>query len=253
MDKEQIKGVIIENNPAILMKYKNAFNNEFDISTFHDTNSSLAHILENNLDIYFYIIRYNKNEKDVINTFIEKIKKINPQIRLVLTDILDDFDTNLYPNSLIFHKNTDTNVIVQAIQSEVNKISDEEANKKRRQYSRVNWPLNVIIAYKDKIRGTIDRNILSISGNGAYISSDTNIPDKGDMLGLTISFKDFKLFTEAKVVWINNEKQKPDLPKGFAVQFIDIGMASQKIIDQIIRDKLLQELLVEFKDENFSS
>ena len=109
-----------------------------------------------------------------------------------------------------------------------------------------------IIAYKDKIRGTIDRNILSISGNGAYISSDTNIPDKGDMLGLTISFKDFKLFTEAKVVWINNENQKPDLPKGFAVQFIDIGMASQKIIDQIIRDKLLQELLVELKDENFS-
>lgn len=250
MDKEQIKGVIIENNPAILLKYKNAFNNMFDISTFNDTNSSLAYIIENNLNIYFYIIKYSENEKDSINLFVEKIKQINPQIKLVLTDVFDDFDANIYPDALIFHKNTDASTIVQAIQAEISKMS--ENGKKRRQYSRVNWPLNVIIAYKDKIRGTIDRNILSISGNGAYISSDTNIPDKGDMLGLTISFKDFKLFTEAKVVWINNENQKPDLPKGFAVQFIDIGMASQKIIDQIIRDKLLQEILVELKDENFS-
>lgn len=251
MDKEQIKGVIIENNPSILMKYKSAFNNEFDISTFNDTNSSLAYILENNLNIYFYIIRYNEDEKDSINLFIEKVKRINPQIKLVLTDVLDGFDKNLYPYSLIFYKNTDASIIVDAIQTEISKMSDESIQK-RRQYSRVNWPLNVIIAYKDKIRGSIDRNILSISGNGAYISSDTNIPEKGDILGLTISFKDFKLFTEAKVVWINNEKEKPDLPKGFAVQFIDIGMASQKIIDQIIRDKLLQELLVELKDENFS-
>lgn len=251
MDKEQIKGVIIENNPSILMKYKNAFNNLYDISTFNDTSSSLGYIIENNLNIYFYIVRYNEEEKENINLFIDKIKQINPQIKLVITDVSDEFDINEYPYALIFHKNTDANVIVQSIQAEVSKISDD-GGKKRRQYSRVNWPLNVIIAYKDKIRGTIDRNILSISGNGAYISSDTNIPDKGDMLALTISFKDFKLFTEAKVVWINNENQKPDLPKGFAIQFIDIGMASQKIIDQIIRDKLLQDILVELKDENFS-
>ena len=251
MDKEQVKGVIIENNPSILTKYKNAFNNLFDISTFNDTSSSLGYIIENNLSIYFYIVRYNESEKDGINLFVEKVKKINPQIKLVMTDVPDSFDEAAYPYALIFHRNTDASVIVQSIQNEVSKLLDD-GSKKRRQYSRVNWPLNVIIAYKDKIRGTIDRNILSISGNGAYISSDTNIPDKGDMLGLTISFKDFKLFTEAKVVWINNENQKPDLPKGFAVQFIDIGMASQKIIDQIIRDKLLQELLVELKDENFS-
>ena len=251
MDKEQVKGVIIENNPSILTKYKNAFNNIFDISTFNDTSSSLGYILENNLNIYFYIIRYSESDKDSINLFVKKVQKINPQIKLVITDVSDSFDESEYPYALIFHRNTDASIIVQAVQNEVSKILDD-GNKKRRQYSRVNWPLNVIIAYKDKIRGTIDRNILSISGNGAYISSDTNIPDKGDMLGLTISFKDFKLFTEAKVVWINNDNQKPDLPKGFAVQFIDIGMASQKIIDQIIRDKLLQELLVELKDENFS-
>ncbi|WP_295161521.1 PilZ domain-containing protein [uncultured Brachyspira sp.] len=250
MNKEQMKGVIIENNPSVLMKYKNAFNNMYDISTFNDTSSSLPHIIENNLNIYFYIMKYNDHEKDSISLFIEKIKQINPQIKLVLTDVDEDFNSNLYDNALIFNKNTDISAIVNAIEIEISKISDD--GKKRRQYSRVNWPLNVIIAYKDKIRGTIDRNILSISGNGAYISSDTNIPEKGDMLGLTISFKDFKLLTEAKVVWINNENQKADLPKGFAVQFVDIGMASQKIIDQIIKDKLLQEILVELKDENFS-
>ena len=251
MNKEPAKGVIIENDHNILNKYKAAFNDSFDISSFNDTNSSLAYIIENNLNIYFYIIRYNENEKDTIKFFTDKIQKINPQIKLVLTDITDDFDSSSYSNILTFPKYADINSIAQTINNEISKSADDP--KRRRQYSRVNWPLNVIIKYKDKIRGTIDRNILSISGNGAYISSDTNIPEKGDMLGLTISFKDFKLFTEAKVVWINNDNQKPDLPKGFAVQFIDIGMASQKIIDQIIRDKLLQEILVEFKDENFSS
>lgn len=185
MNKEQMKGVIIENNPSVLMKYKNAFNNMYDISTFNDTSSSLPHIIENNLNIYFYIMKYNDHEKDSISLFIEKIKQINPQIKLVLTDVDEDFNSNLYDNALIFNKNTDISAIVNAIEIEISKISDD--GKKRRQYSRVNWPLNVIIAYKDKIRGTIDRNILSISGNGAYISSDTNIPEKGDMLGLTIS------------------------------------------------------------------
>ncbi len=33
---------------------------------------------------------------------------------------------------------------------------------------------------------------------------------------------------------------------------MDIAAAAQKIIDQIIRDKLLQEILIEYKDENFS-
>ena len=251
MDKEKIKGVIIENDVGILTKYKNAFGDEFDISVFNDANSSLAHIIENNLDIYFYIIRYKEEDKDAIKFFSDKINKINPQIKFVLTDTSDESIADEYPYSLVFVKNTDIGSIVHAIKSYISNAAD--SSSKRRQYSRVNWPLNVIIAYKDKIRGTIDRNILSISGNGAYISSDTNIPEKGDMLGLTISFKDFKLFTEAKVVWINNNKQKPDLPKGFAVQFIDIGMASQKIIDQIIRDKLLQEILLEYNDENFSS
>ena len=141
--------------------------------------------------------------------------------------------------------------------SHVNNVLLQHVNNndssQRRQYSRVNWPLNVIVSYKDKMRGTMERNILSISGNGAYIRSDINIPNKGDMLGLTISFKDFKLFTEAKVVFINNGTERPNFPKGFAVQFIDIGVASQKIIDQIIRDKLLQEILIEYEDENFSS
>ena len=199
---ENIKGVFIESDPSILEKYKNSFAESFNITIFNDTNSSLAYIIENNINIYFYIVRVTKSNEDSLKFFADKIKNI-------------------------------------------------EDNQKR-QYSRVNWPLHVIVSYKDKSKDSIDRNILSISGNGAYICSDINIPNKGDMLGLTISFKDFKLFTEAKVVWINDDNKKPDLPKGFAVQFIDIGLASQKIIDQIIRDKLLQEILIEYKEENFS-
>ena len=246
---ERIKGVLIESEPSILTKYKNPLRESFDITVFNDTNSSLAYIVENNLKIYFYVIRASKNNEDSVKFFADKIKEINPQIKLVIIESENHADDEKkYDNALIFPKQIDISHIVSSIKQYIENIGEG----KRRQYSRVNWPLHVIISYKDKSKNTIDRNILSISGNGAYISSDTSIPDKGDMLGLTISFKDFKLYTEAKVVWINDDNKKPDLPKGFAVQFIDIGPASQKIIDQIIRDKLLQEILIEYKEENFS-
>ena len=112
MDKEQIKGVIIENDVGILTKYKNALGDEFDISVFNDANSSLAYIIENNLDIYFYIMRYKDEDKDSIKFFSDKINKINPQIKLVLTDTLDEFNAEEYPNSLVFVINTDIGSIV---------------------------------------------------------------------------------------------------------------------------------------------
>ena len=246
---ERIKGVLIESEPSILKKYKNSLEESFDITVFNDTNSSLAYIIENNLNIYFYVIRAAKNNEDSVKFFADKIKNINPQIKLIIIESENSADDEKkYYNALIFPKQIDVSHIATSVKQYIENIGDN----RRRQYSRVNWPLHVIISYKDKSKNTIDRNILSISGNGAYISSDTSIPDKGDMLGLTISFKDFKLYTEAKVVWINDDNKKPDLPKGFAVQFIDIGPASQKIIDQIIRDKLLQEILIEYKEENFS-
>ena len=247
MDK--IKGVLIENEPSILKKYKNSLEDSFDITVFKDANSSLAYIIENNLNIYFYIMRATKSNEESLKFFADKIKNINPQIKLVIIESENGAgDEKKYEDALIFPKQIDAAHIISSVKQYIENIGDN----RRRQYSRVNWPLLVVISYKDKSRTPIDRNILSISGNGAYISSDTSIPDKGDMLGLTISFKDFKLFTEAKVVWINDDNKKPDLPKGFAVQFIDIGPASQKIIDQIIRDKLLQEILIEYKEENFS-
>ena len=176
------------------------------------------------------MVRISNENEDSVKFFADKIKEINPQIKLVIIESENGaLDEKKYNDALIFTKQIDAEHIVSSIKKYIENIDD---NQKRRQYSRVNWPLHVII--------------------GAYISSDTSIPDKGDMLGLTISFKDFKLFTEAKVVWVNDDNKKPEFPKGFAVQFIDIGPASQKIIDQIIRDKLLQEILIEYKDENFS-
>ncbi|WP_295296150.1 PilZ domain-containing protein [uncultured Brachyspira sp.] len=247
MDK--VKAVLIESDSNIIEKYKNGLSASFDISTFKDTHSSMSYIIKNNVDIYFYMIRYNEKDENSISFFADKIKDINPQIKLVIIETEDNFNKDKYPYAIVFNNKSEMAHINDILLQYVNNNDSSQ----RRQYSRVNWPLNVIIAYKDKMRGTMERNILSISGNGAYIRSDINIPSKGEMLGLTISFRDFKLFTEAKVVFINNGTERPNFPKGFAVQFIDIGMASQKIIDQIIRDKLLQEILIEYEDEHFSS
>ena len=83
---ERIKGVLIENEPSILEKYRSLLREAFDITVFNDTNSSLAYIIENNLNIYFYIIRVKKDGEDSAKFFADKIKEINPQIKLVIIE-----------------------------------------------------------------------------------------------------------------------------------------------------------------------
>ena len=83
---ENIKGVFIESDPSILEKYKNSFAESFNITIFNDTNSSLAYIIENNINIYFYIVRVTKSNEDSLKFFADKIKNINPQIKLVIIE-----------------------------------------------------------------------------------------------------------------------------------------------------------------------
>lgn len=250
MEEKKLIGVFIENNSNFLDKYKCHLNENFTISIFPDTNSALPYIVENNTSIMFCIIRWSLESEELIKYFIEKVNAINPTIKIAIIETADTFAsyygniTKNY-NTISFTKNEDPKDICKTVMSSIPNDS-----KPRRQYSRVNWPLNVAISFSDKTKPKIERNILSISGNGAYVCSDTNMPQKGDTLGLTISFKDFKLFTEARVVWNNEDNKKPEYPNGFAVSFVDIGLASQKIIDSIIRDKLLQDTLIEHKDEN---
>lgn len=249
MNGNKLIGVFIEKDNNLIDKYKNCMNNFFQMSIFTNTSSALPYIVENNINILFCVIRWNTEPEESVKLFMEKIHSINPLIKIIVIETVETF-SDYYSeiikkyNIMYFTKNEEVKLICQKISDSI-----DQNNIPRRKYSRVNWPLNVIISFFDKSKPKIERNILSISGNGAYICSDTNIPQKGETLGLTISFKDFKLFTEARVVWTNEDNKREEYPNGFGVSFVDIGVASQKIIDSIIRDKLLQEILVEHEDE----
>lgn len=243
----KFKGILVSDNSNILEKYCEALQDTFDISVFSDNTLALSYFIENNLNLDFYIISYSDSSKDSIDFFMNKIREINPAIKEILIELDDNYNMDEFRHSLNFIKGQDVSEISNSI---LEYLENTNKDSIKRQYSRVNWPLNVIVAFADK--HTIERNILSISGNGAYISSDTNIPKKDEEVSLTISFKDFKLFTKANVVFININNERPNFPKGFAVQFIDIGAASQKIIDQIIKDKLLENILIEYEDGHFN-
>lgn len=250
MNSKNDIGVFIESDENIIKKYKHILECSFITTIFSDINTALPYIIEHNTEILFCIIRWSSNYENKLTTFIEKIHTINPLLKIFLIETVSSF-SSLYSDMIKKYavidipKDKTSEAVLDIITKNI-----IQANTPRRMYSRVNWPLNVTVANMiDKTKQKLERHILSISGNGAYVCSDTDIPAKDEMLVLTISFKDFKLFTEAKVVWTNDKNQKPDYPAGFAVVFKDIGVASQRIIDNIIKDKLLKDILVEYKDE----
>lgn len=208
----------------------------------------LSYIAENNIKILFCLSRYSISFEERVISFVDKVNEINPFIVKIIFDCPSDWIKNRTDlinkyNLIVFPSGCDNSEICESIKNNV--YTDD--NKIKRRFSRVDWPLNVQISFDDSAKETITRNVLSISGNGAYISSENFMPRKNDRLTLTISFKDFKLFTDSEVVWLNGSKQKPNLPEGFAVTFIDIGFASQKVIDSIIKDKIIKRVLFDFK------
>ncbi len=248
---KEYDSLIIEKDAS---KAENMASSLSDIGTAYTTDNfvdALEYIIANNIKLVFCITRYTMSFEERIISFIDKVNEVNSIIINVVIDCPADWIENRKDliskyNLILLPENSTESEINDAIR---NKMYSNNTESKR-QFSRVDWPLNVNISENRDFKKQITRNVLSISGNGAYISSENFMPQKDDMLTLTISFKDFKLFTEAKVVWLNNNKQKPNLPEGFAVTFIDTSLASQKVIDDIIKDKIIKRVLFDFKAGN---
>lgn len=247
-DHGQNIGIFIEKDNDIKSKYQDKLQKEFSIEFFDTIPASLSYLVDNNINILFAIIRLSSDIPKVILSFLENIHGVNPFIKIVAIEVnstvKSQFGEIIKKYEIITVYDTeDGDTLMHRIQS--NLLPE---NTPKRKYSRVNWPLNVKVSFlDDKEKQSFDSNVLSISANGAYISNDADIPAKGTRLGLTISFKNFKLFTESYVVWTNDANQKPSFIRGFAVDFRDISLISQKIIDEIIKDKILQDILVKIE------
>lgn len=247
-EKNYSIGVFVSNDKLVLNKYKDSLEKKVTLEIFNDVEDSIEYLIKDNLNISFCIIDCSSAESKKIFSFIDKVHRVNNLIKIILVEVKNDFEkenkANIEKYSVESYNNrADTEKVFDYVFNMISNLKDA-----KRKYSRVNWPLNVNITFlSDKKKPRIERHILSISGNGAYICSDDHIPAKDEKLNLNITFKDFKLMTEALVVWTNEDGKKSEYPCGFAVSFIDIGHISQKIIDDIIKDKLLQEILVDMK------
>lgn len=244
MENERYSGILIENDTRLKSKYKKHVEKHFNITVFEDTKSSLPYVLTNSSNVSFCLLRLLFDDIRIIIAFLEKLLSLNPFIKIIFIE-----SNNLIESRYIgfIEKYKAVSITSVAEPNEIIKtinLSIHDANLPKRKYSRVDWPLNAKVTFKnDDGEKTFETNVLSISGNGAYIEDSDNVLQKDNIIDITISFKDFKLFTQARVVWTNDGTQKRDYPEGYAVTFIDITQISQKVIDDIIKDKILEDIV----------
>lgn len=243
-------GLLVEDNPILVKSFVSELEKICEMKSTKDLTEALAFIANNNTELAFFVVHYNMVFEERLISFVDKVDEINPFILKIIIDCKEDWIKNrtelIKKYNIIAIKQNEK---IENIISNIKNLLSIGAKTTRRHFSRIDWPLSVKISFEDKAMEPVKKNILSISGNGAFIHSENYMPLVGQSLTLTISFKDFKLFTKADVVWLNDKNQKQDLPIGFAVIFTDIGPASQKVIDNIIKDKLVKRTLFEFKSE----
>lgn len=244
MKNERYSGILIENDTRLKNKYKKHLSNHFNLTVFEDTKSSLPYVLTSSCNISFCLLRLLLDDIRVIILFLEKLHSLNPFIKIIFIESNELIESRYVKIIDKYKAMSITNVddpseIIKSIN-----LSISDSNLPQRKYSRVDWPLQAKVAFKnDNEANTFETNILSISGNGAYIEDGDNVPQKDESIDLTILFKDFKLFTQATVVWTNDGTQKQNYPKGYAVTFVDITQISQRVIDDIIQDKILEDIV----------
>lgn len=245
MNRQRYSGVLIENDTRLKNKYKKHISPHFDIKVFDFFELALPYILASVNTTSFCMFRILLSDiRDVIN-FLEKLHSINPFIKVIFIESTTLIDTRYAGfiekyNAISITNIDDGSNIVNTIESAVMNTEDY-----KRKYTRTNWPLSArIYFHKNKDKKLIEKNILSISANGAFIEDNDNIPLKDDMIDITILFKDFKLFTKATVVWINDGIIKKEYSKGYAITFIDITTVSQRVLDSMIQDEILKNILL---------
>ncbi len=244
----QVYSSVVMGSEAQLVSKLSVSFKDSSVVEYRDVVEALSYVATHNTEILFCLIKYGFVEEQKLLSLLNKINEINPFIAKIIYDVPEDFsmiqDGFIKRNNIIVieHGKSDRDVV-----TEIEHHTEFDPNNARRRFSRVSWPLKVKIEFAGSSRESLTENVLSVSCSGAYVSSATYIPKEKDQLDLTISFKLFKLFTNAEVVWVNDGVQKPDLPKGFAVEFVNIGAASQKVMDDIIKDEIVKKVLVDFE------
>ncbi len=197
-------------------------------------------------------------EKDVVSVVVEldgadreEAKFLRSFVRLfptiVVTVVAD-------PGDLPFKLPPQT-VLVPIVQSEEEIVSGlssaiiPRVHPNRRKFNRFDWPLQAVLG-PDPL-GDPRHRIRALSAGGAFLEHSGANPTPGSHETITIRFGNFALTVQCEI--LDARQASSVLPQGFGIRFLDLSAATERIIERIVNDALVEVLLGEEEEPEIPS
>lgn len=121
----------------------------------------------------------------------------------------------------------------------IRRLVSVSAVEDRRQKDRFDWPLQGFLTLDG--RDWRKHALWALSSGGAFLESRSLPPSAGARGRLRIMFQNSSFTTQCEILDVRQASSS--LPPGFAVRFSSLNEASERLIDRIVRDALLQKLM----------
>ena len=109
----------------------------------------------------------------------------------------------------------------------------------RREHPRYDWPLRASVS-ADR-QGWQPYPLRALSASGAFLESTGVCPDPGTRMYVRVQFQEHALTAGCEV--LPARAASSNLPPGFGIRFVELGMLARGVIDRIVRDALIRSLL----------
>jgi len=109
----------------------------------------------------------------------------------------------------------------------------------RREHPRYDWPLQGSLSADRKDWQPFP--VRALSSSGAFLECGGLCPDPGTRMYVRIAFQDHSLTAGCEI--LPARAASSNLPPGFGVRFVELGMLARGIIERIVRDALTRSLL----------
>ncbi|MCK4907477.1 MAG: PilZ domain-containing protein [Spirochaetes bacterium] len=199
-----------------------------------------------NADIDAFIVFTDVELMDMVRTTIKSLFTMNPTLYCYVIGnraaLIQDGEW-IKGNSIKFF---DTDESPEDIAMLLISVHGESRPKRaaHRIDKRLNASLYEIGRQDEKEIGTMRRaEVLSLSSNGAFVSARNFDPDVGSEYLFEIDFSDFFFAVKVRIVWSNMDALIGYRPRGFALQFLEMTKAPQKVIQNMIEEDLIESIL----------
>jgi len=199
-----------------------------------ESDAFLYHLKHTEVDSY--IIEGNGKKVEQLKQDVECIHFLNALVTVII--LVKD------QQPYVSLKGIPGTALVENKQEIFDFLKDLPENQRRS--NRIVWPVAVVF-WKSKERPKFTGKILSLSASGCFIQTDETFELQQE-LNINIRFKEFNLRTEGVVVRVSQSGNRNH--KGVAVQFIDVTTHTEHLMEEIINEKILNEIMNRFSEDS---